>query len=172
MDDPLSNPMPSRPTSVAISRTCSTFRDEDGARVLVFTDKEQDTPEVMEVDGGDHHKRYGHDGNKLCLLGESSDGGTSFQGTFDHPDSNRYSPRLRERSRVLMAPAHWLLRAAGTMSWSRPRPATRFPEAGKALRLWTAAEKEDYLLFGVWLDETADGADTFGAIATGGQPFT
>ena len=35
-----------------------------------------------------------------------------------------------------------------------------------------AAAKEDYLLFGVWLDEVADGADTFGAIATGGQPFT
>ena len=39
-----------------------------------------------------------------------------------------------------------------------------------------AAEKEDYLLFGVWLDETRQcataGADTFGAIATGGQPFT
>ena len=40
----------------------------------------------------------------------------------------------------------------------------------------TAAEKEDYLLFGVWLDEVAEGddagADTFGAIATGGQEFT
>ena len=41
-----SNPMPSRPTSVAISRTCSTFRVE-GARVLVFTDKEQNTPGVI-----------------------------------------------------------------------------------------------------------------------------
>ena len=37
-----------------------------------------------------------------------------------------------------------------------------------------AAAKADYLLFGVWLDETDDdaGADTFGAIATGGQEFT
>ena len=40
-----------------------------------------------------------------------------------------------------------------------------------------ADAKEDYLLFGVWLDEVAEGetdagADTFGAIATGGQPFT
>ena len=35
-----------------------------------------------------------------------------------------------------------------------------------------AAAKADYLLFGVWLDETDAGADTFGAIATGGQPFT
>ena len=35
-----------------------------------------------------------------------------------------------------------------------------------------AAAKADYLLFGVWLDEAAEGADTFGAIATGGQPFT
>ena len=36
-----------------------------------------------------------------------------------------------------------------------------------------AAAKADYLLFGVWLDEVHDaGADTFGAIATGGQPFT
>ena len=42
-----------------------------------------------------------------------------------------------------------------------------------------ADAKADYLLFGVWLDEVAAdadnetaGADTFGAIATGGQPFT
>ena len=37
-----------------------------------------------------------------------------------------------------------------------------------------AAAKADYLLFGVWLDEADDdaGADTFGAIATGGQEFT
>ena len=33
-------------------------------------------------------------------------------------------------------------------------------------------DNRDYLLFGVWLDENAAGADTFGAIATGGQPFT
>ena len=36
--------------------------------------------------------------------------------------------------------------------------------------------RQDYLLFGVWLDEVAEGDgegdDTFGAIATGGQPFT
>ena len=35
-----------------------------------------------------------------------------------------------------------------------------------------ADSKADYLLFGVWLDETDAGADTFGAIAMGGQPFT
>ncbi len=36
--------------------------------------------------------------------------------------------------------------------------------------------KRDYLLFGVWLDEVAEGddagADTFGAVAMGGEPFT
>ena len=59
-----SNPMPSRPTSAAISRTCSTFRSEDGgdvgngkARVLVFTDKEQDTPEVDGGTGEDPRER-------------------------------------------------------------------------------------------------------------------
>ena len=32
----------------------------EGARVLVFTDKEQDTPGVDGGNGGDHHKRCSH----------------------------------------------------------------------------------------------------------------
>ena len=35
-----------------------------------------------------------------------------------------------------------VIRAAGTMSWSRPRPATRFPEEGKALRLWKLMRRQ------------------------------
>ena len=51
-----------------------------------------------------------------------------------------------------------------------------FSGSREAVTAVEADEKEDYLLFGVWLDEeVADGddagADTFGAIATGGQKF-
>ncbi len=77
----------------------------EGARVLVFTDKEQDTPEVMEVTAVTVTNAEVLVG-QITSLGESSDGGTSFPGTFD--DETPIFPRLRERSRVLMAPAHWL----------------------------------------------------------------
>ena len=38
-----------------------------GARVLVFTDKEQDTPAVMEVNGEDPRGRYSRGGSMLSL---------------------------------------------------------------------------------------------------------
>ena len=104
-----------------------------GARVLVFTDKEQDTPEVVAVMAVTITNAAVTVRDKLRLrvspvmVGQAS----RVPSTIQTP----IFPRLRERSRVLMAPANWFIRAAGTMSWSRPRPATRFPEAGKALRL-------------------------------------
>ena len=30
----------------------------------------------------------------------------------------------------------------------------------------------NYLIFGIWLDEAQDGTDSFGAFASGGEPFT
>ena len=61
-----------------------------GARVLVFTDKEQDTPQVMAVTAVTI-TNAAVTAEQIESLGESSDGGTSFQGTFDHT-SDRYSP--------------------------------------------------------------------------------
>ena len=83
-------------------------------------------------------------------------------------------PRLRERSRVLMAPANWFIRAAGDKVTVTTATGYTFSGSREGVTAVEADEKEDYLLFGVWLDEADNdaGADTFGAIATGGQPFT
>ena len=66
-----------------------------GARVLVFTDKEQETPGVepvtavtvvnVAVDGGDA---------KVESVGEFSDGETSFPGSFDHDAENADTPAI------------------------------------------------------------------------------
>ena len=78
----------------------------EGARVLVFTDKEQETPEVVAVTAMTL-VNAAVTAEQITSLGESSDGGTSFPGTYDH-DKTTILPRLRERSRVLVTPAHWL----------------------------------------------------------------
>ena len=59
-------------------------------------------------------------------------------------------------------------------------PVTRSPAAGEPLRrsrqrdaAAQAAANNDYLIFGLWLDESDNGAtDTFGAFAVGGANYT
>ena len=85
-------------------------------------------------------------------------------------------PRLRERSRVLMSPCSLVYTGSGddVMVTDREMGYT-FSGRREGVTAVTAADaKADYLLFGVWLDEADNGAgaDTFGAIATGGQEFT
>ena len=65
---------------------------EGGARVLVFTDKEQDTPGVMVVTA----VTYVNAAVTMAMksfksLGESRDDGASFPGTFDDDTDGRYS---------------------------------------------------------------------------------
>ena len=61
-----------------------------GARVLVFTDKEQETPEVVPVTAVTIENAV-VTAAEITSVGEFSDDGTSFQGTFDHMVSRRYS---------------------------------------------------------------------------------
>ena len=150
---PPSNPMPSRPTSVAISRTCSTFRME-GARVLVFTDKEQDTPKVVAVTAvtlvNAMQSRWL---NKLRLWVSPVMVGQASR----VPSTMIYGPilpRLRERSSVLVAPAHWLYGQRGRCHGHDRDRLHVFRKQGRRYGC-AAAAKADYLLFGVWLDEVA-----------------
>ena len=142
---------------------------EGGARVLVFTDKEQDTPEVMEVEGVTITNAVVTMANQITSAGESSDGGTSFQGTFDHPNSD--IPAIEGTFTCTDGPCVLVSLGRGDDVMVTTATGYTFSGSQEAVTKVEAAKKEDYLLFGVWLDEVADVADTFGAIATGGQPF-
>ena len=141
------------------------------ARVLVFTDREQDTPAVEGV-------------TKVTLvgvtvvaanvesLGVPRDGGTTVPGTFDH-DNTDDTPAIEgtfscDEGCVLS------YEGSGDKDDLVDLEITGYTFSGgrEAVKAVAADSKNDYLLFGVWLDETEAGADTFGAIATGGQPFT
>ena len=113
---------------------------------------------------------------QITSLGESSDGGTSFPGTFDHDDDADDTPAIEGTFKCTDGPCSLVIRAAGTMSMVTTATGYTFSGSREGVTAVEADAKEDYLLFGVWLDEVAEGddagADTFGAIATGGQPFT
>ena len=108
--------------------------------MLVFTDKEQDTPGVVAVTAMTLVNAAVMLA-KLRLWVSPVMVGQASRVAFDDDDDDPILPRLRERSSVL-APCSLVIRAAGTMSRSRPRPATRFPEAGKALRLWRLLRRQ------------------------------
>ena len=77
---------------------------------------------------------------QIRSLGESSDGGTSFPGTYDH-DTNADTPAIEGTFKC--AGDNCTLSYTGSgddvdgHGW---RPATRFPEAGKALTAVDAAK--------------------------------
>ena len=139
------------------------------ARVLVFTDKEQDTPDVMPVEAVNIKNAEVMVG-EISLAGESTDDGASFQGTFTHPDGD--IPAIKGTFTCTDGPC--ILVTSGSGDDVEVTEATGYTFSGRreGVTAVQAAEKEDYLLFGVWLDKGTNGADTFGAIATGGQKFT
>ena len=140
-----------------------------GARVLVFTDKEQDTPEVVAVTAVTI-KNAVVTAEQIVSVGEFSDGGTSFQGTFKHTDAD--IPAIKGTFTCADSPCSLVYTGSGDDVMVTTATGYTFSGRREGVTAVEAAAKADYLLFGVWLDETDAGADTFGAIATGGQPFT
>ena len=140
-------------------------------RVLVFTDREQDTPAVEGL-------------AKVTLvgvtvvaanvesLGVPRDGGATVPGTFDH-DGEDNTPAI-EGTFSCGEGCVLSYEGSGDKDDLVDLEMTGYTFSGgrEAVKAVAADSKEDYLLFGVWLDEAEDDADTFGAIATGGQLFT
>ena len=145
-----------------------------GARVLVFTDKEQETPMVVEVTAVVVTNAAVTMADQITSASESSDGGASFQGTFDHPDAD--IPAIEGTFTCATSPCELVTMGSGDDVMVTTATGYTFSGRREGVTAVEAAAKADYLLFGVWLDEVAEGdeagADTFGAIATGGQPFT
>ena len=141
----------------------------DEARVLVFTDREQDTAGVTGV-------------SKVTLvnvaataaqvesLGESSDDGTSVPGTFDHDNADG-TPAIEGTFKCTGDTCSLSYEGSGDDLSDVVMTGYTFSGGRESVKAVAADAKEDYLLFGVWLDETDADADTFGAVGTGGEPF-
>ena len=97
---------------------------------------------------------------------------TSFQGTFDH--TNADIPAIKGTFTCADSPCSLVTTGSGDDVMVTTATGYTFSGRREGVTAVEAAAKADYLLFGVWLDEADNdaGADTFGAIATGGQPFT
>ena len=140
------------------------------ARVLVFTDKEQVTPGVVVITAVTVVNAK-VDVMKIDSAGESSDDGASFPGSFDH-DAEEDTPAIEGTFTCADSPCGLSYTGSGDDVVVTIATGYTFSGSREGVTAVDAASKADYLLFGVWLDEVADaGADTFGAIATGGQPF-
>ena len=144
----------------------------EGARVLVFTDKEQETPEVVAVTAVTVVNAAVGVG-AIESVGEFSDGETSFPGSFDHDDQDN-TPAIEGTFTCADSPCSLVYTGSGDDVMVTTATGYTFSGRREGVTAVEAAAKADYLLFGVWLDEADNdaGDDTFGAIATGGQPFT
>ena len=142
----------------------------EGARVLVFTDKEQETPAVVEVTAVTV-VNAAVTAEAIASVGEFSDAETSFPGSFDHDDQDN-TPAIKGTFTCADSPCSLSYTGSGDDVMVTAATGYTFSGRREGVTAVEAAAKADYLLFGVWLDETDAGADTFGAIATGGQPFT
>ena len=142
------------------------------ARVLVFTDREQDNPGIVAVEAVTITNAV-VTAAEIMKASESTDGGKSFQGTFDHtkPDI----PAVEGTFTCADGPCILITTGSGDNVMVTTATGYTFSGSREGVTAVEAAATGDYLLFGVWLDEGVDGdnaADTFGAIAMGGQPFT
>ena len=144
----------------------------EGARVLVFTDKEQETPAVVAVTAVTVVNAAVEVG-AIESVGEFSGGETSFPGSFDHDDQDN-TPAIEGTFTCADSPCSLVYTGSGDDVMVTTATGYTFSGRREGVTAVEAAAKADYLLFGVWLDEADNdaGADTFGAIATGGQPFT
>ena len=143
------------------------------ARVLVFTDKEQDTPEVVEITARTL-VNTAITADQITSLGESRDDGASFPGAYDD-DNNDATPAIEGTFKCTGDSCSLDYTGRGDDVMVETATGYTFSGSREAVTAVEADAKADYLLFGVWLDEVAEGDDegddTFGAIATGGQPF-
>ena len=140
------------------------------ARVLVFTDKEQDTPEVVEITARTLVNTT-IVAEQITSLGESRDDGASFPGAYDD-DNDDDTPAIEGTFKCTGDSCTLDYTGRGDDVMVATANGYTFSGSREAVTAVEADAKADYLLFGVWLDENAEGDDTFGAIATGGQPFT
>ena len=121
--------------------------------MLVFTDKEQDTPAV-EVVAALTYVNFVDQAlaGKIASLGESRDGGTSFPGSFDH-DTNPATPAIEGTFTCPDESCSLVYTGSGDDVDVTIATGYTFSGSREAVTAVEANLKKDYLLFGVWLDE-------------------
>lgn len=146
----------------------------DAARVIAFSNKQQGTPAVTEVTfvSGRELTRDAVTDNTVTDLGTkvgntyrgvtyfegdtTDDEGTAFTGTLTCPDEAACAVETAENGDITVT--------GYVFTGSRPERA--------AIAEAPAADNNDYLVLGIWLDEEAgDGTDSFGAFAVGPDDY-
>ena len=153
---------------LAISRTCSTCRVK--ARVCWSSPTRSRRRQLVVAVTAVTITNAVVTAEQITSVGEFS--GTSFQGTFDHTAAD--IPAIKGTFTCTDSPCSLVTTGSGDDVMVTTATGYTFSGRREGVTAVEAAAKADYLLFGVWLDEADNdaGADTFGAIATGGQPFT
>ena len=142
-----------------------------GARVLVFTDKEQETPAVVAVTAVTVVNAAVDRGQLSLWVSPVMVRQASRVASTMMTDD---TPAIKGTFTCADSPCSLVYTGSGDDVMVTTATGYTFSGSREGVTAVEAAAKADYLLFGVWLDEADNdaGADTFGAIATGGQPFT
>ena len=144
------------------------------ARVLIFTDKEQETAVVPEVTAMSLVNATIM-ADQIASLGESRDDGTSFPGAYDD-DGVADTPAIEGTFTCTGDSCSLVYTGSGDDVTVTAATGYTFSGSRESVKAVAGDEKRGYLLFGVWLDEVAEGDDagddTFGAVAMGGEAFT
>ena len=148
----------------------------DGARVIAFTNKTQDDPPV---EAANAVVAVSFDNAELPSGAVVDDLGTKVGNSYtgvklDH-DGADTTPVI-EGTLICHMPAECSVTQSGDTITVTGYRFTGSTEAKDAVTAMTAeqqaAANNDYLVFGLWLDESNDGAtDTFGAFAVGGAGY-
>ncbi len=162
-----------------ISAHPSDSNDPDGRHVIVFTDKKQGTPAVTAVTAVPAKTLTNADTSVGAVTDLGAMSGNSYTGVTYYEDSNSTSDSGLAFTGTLTCPlgiscsttisGDTITVTGYTFSGSRP--------ARKAVDAADAAENNDYLAFGVWLNEdsdtgTAGDQPALGAFAGGGANFS
>ena len=140
-------------------------------RVIAFTDREQSVVAQGAVNFA-RYIDYGEgDGETIAItevsgLGESPDGGLSYRGTLDKGgDIGAVMGTFtctEDNCSIALNGAGTGVTAISGYTFTGTRTAEAAVEVDA---------NDDYLLFGLWLNEAVDGANTFGSFAGGGDLF-
>ena len=140
-------------------------------RVIAFTDREQSILR-QDADNFARYIDYGEgDGESIMIaevtdLGESPDDGLSYPGTLNKAGAigavmGTFTCTEDNCSIALNDPGTGVTAISGyTFTGTRAAKAAVDPDTN-----------DDYLLFGVWLNEADDNADSFGSFGGGGDVF-
>ena len=148
----------------------ATDTTREGARVIVFTNKQQGDDSKLAVVGGSARSVSGQatpapgelsnvrsTGDTIPGVTWTPSGEAPLTGTLNCPSSTACNIVLGEDGAVTTITGYTFTGSRGAV---------------EAVTATDAADDNDYLMFGLWLDENDDGTtDTFGAFAVGGTDY-